>query len=1022
MDTQYEKLKKIIKQMFQMDQADLDFGIYRIMNQKRDEIEHFLDKELLPQVKEEFAKYKSSDVEDKQKELAILEKTVKESGLNPDDAPKVKELRGQLAEFGDEESLINEVFSHLATFFRRYYDDGDFLSLRRYKKDTYAIPYEGEEVKLHWANADQYYIKSTEYLKVYVFKIDNDKRVHFKLVDATEEKDNIKQEQGKERKFKLYEEEPIKVEGNGLYIQFTYLPDKAMQVELNRRTVEYINSIYKDLTVKGFQDILLPKPTPKNPKRTLLEKHLNDYTARFNFDFFIHKDLGGFLRRELDFYIKNEVLFIDDLDEEDEKKVMQSIRKFKVLKHIAQKIITFLAQLEEFQKKMWLKKKFVVDCGYCVTLDRVSEGLYEEIVKNDAQREEWVRLFAINEIEGDLMKPAYSEPLTRKFLEANPYLALDTKFFNEEFKEKLLASFDNVDEECDGVIINSENFQALNLMHGKYHEQMQCVYIDPPYNTDASAIIYKNNYKDSSWLSLMENRLTLSSMLLKENGIICVAIDDEEISGVRNLLSTIYQKQVGIVAIRSNPAGRKTKGRFAPAHEYALFFGKSEDAVPYPLTKSEKSLLRYPKRDEKGRFAWANFIRSGNNDRREDRPKLYYPIVIDKDNNISIPKMEWSNAKNEYVLLETPHAKEQLIFPVQERGEKNIEKNWQRGHARVQNELEEYRVRRDSDGTINIDFKTRMDEGSLPITWWDDKKYASANYGAAELKELFGRKEFDFSKAKQLVSDCIKASGIKVEKTAVMDFFGGSGTTAHAVISLNREDGGRRKFILVEMGQYFDTILKPRIQKVVYSKDWKDGKPTSREGISHMFKYMKLESYDDTLDNLIIKLDERQQKALDISKSAKEDYVLGYMLDIETRESDSLLNIDRFEDPFNYTLKIRDDNELKTTKIDLIETFNFLIGLYVEQTDVLRGFKVIRGKLRTGEKTLVIWRNTKEKSNEELDKFFTKQGYNTQDFEFDKIFVNGDNNLENLKVDEDRWKVSLIEEEFKKQMFGVTDI
>lgn len=256
----------------------------------------------------------------------------------------------------------------------------------------------------------------------------------------------------------------------------------------------------------------------------------------------------------------------------------------------------------------------------------------------------------------------------------------------------------------------------------------------------------------------------------------------------------------------------------------------------------------------------------------------------------------------------------------------------------------------------------------------------------------------------------------------ILDFFSGSGTTAHATINLNREDDGKRKYILVEMGKYFETVLKPRIQKVVYSKDWKDGKPVSREGISHMFKYMKLEGYEDTLDNLIVKLDERQQKALDMSNAAKENYMLGYMLDIETRESDSLLNIDRFEDPFNYTLKIRDDNELKTTRIDLIETFNYLIDLYVEQTEVIRGFKVIRGRLRTGEKTLVIWRNTKGKSNSELDTFFTKQGYNTQDFEFDKIYVNGDNNLENLKVDEDRWKVSLIEEEFKRRMFDTKDI
>ena len=279
---------------------------------------------------------------------------------------------------------------------------------------------------------------------------------------------------------------------------------------------------------------------------------------------------------------------------------------------------------------------------------------------------------------------------------------------------------------------------------------------------------------------------------------------------------------------------------------------------------------------------------------------------------------------------------------------------------------------------------------------------------------------FSFPKSIHTVKDCIFA--VTNSEDSVVDYFAGSGTTAHAVINHNRDDGGNRKYILVEMGQYFDTVLKPRIQKVVYSKDWRNGKPVSCEGISHMFKYMKLESYDDTLDNLIIKLDERQHRALDMSRSAKEEYTLGYMLDVETRESDSFLNIDKFEDPFNYTLKIRDDNELKTTKINLIETFNYLIGLYVEQTEIIRGFKVIRGRLRTGEKALVIWRNTTEKSNEELDKFFTKQGYNTQDFEFDKIFVNGDNNLENLKVDEDKWKVSLIEEVFKERMFDVKGI
>ncbi|MDR4504912.1 MAG: hypothetical protein MRK01_09015 [Candidatus Scalindua sp.] len=1005
METQYEKLKKILRQMFQMDQADLDFGIYRIMNQKRDEIEHFLDKELLPQVKEEFSKYKSVDAGEKQKELARLEKTVKESGLNPDDSPKVRELREELGTYGNEEALVNEVFSHLTTFFRRYYDDGDFLSLRRYKKDTYAIPYEGEEVKLHWANADQYYIKSSEYLRDYAFKIDGDKRVHFKLVDATEEKDNVKQEQGKERKFKLYEEEPIKIEENDLYIQFTYQPDKAKQTDLNKKTVEYVDSRDGYLVKEGYQDLFIKKSTPKNPKRTLFEKHLNDYTARFNFDFFIHKDLGGFMRRELDFYIKNEVLFIDDLDEQDEKKVMRSIGKVKVLKHIARKIITFLAQIEEFQKKMWLKKKFVVDCGYCVTLDRVPAGLYEEIVKNDAQREEWVRLFAIHEIEGDLMKPAYSEPLTRNFLEANHYLVLDTKFFSDEFKEKLLASFDNVDEACDGLIINSENFQALNLLREKYQEKVYGVYIDPPYNTDATEIVYKNGYKDSSWNCLIYDRIDKGKSLLNKNGILCATIDDCELSNLTKIIEQVMTEyEIRPVIIEYNHRGR-VKSNFAITHEYALW-----------AIKRDKDLITRKK--EKSNDIRRNLRRTGTDSTRSSSPKQFYGIEVDKQTLKIVGTTEPLALEDDIPKHKNPRT--EMIWPIDDN---NVERRWYYGRERVIQDAEEGSVwAKIIKGAIQIHYHQEGKQ-KLRKSVWTGKKLDASTYGSELLNDIFGigQRDFSFPKSLHAVEDCLQSISYGLY-TLFIDYFAGSGTTAHAVINLNREDNGNRKYILVEMGQYFDTVLKPRIQKVVYSKDWKNGKPVSREGVSHMFKYMKLESYEDTLDNLILNRDEKQQMVLDMSKAAKEDYVIGYMLDIETRESDSLLNIDRFEDPFHYTLKIRDENELKTKKIDLIETFNYLVGLYVEQTEVIRGFKVIRGKLRTGEKTLVIWRNTKEKTNEELDTFFTKQGYNTQDFEFDKIFVNGDNNLENLKVDEDRWKVSLIEEEFKKRMFDVKEI
>lgn len=1039
--TQYEKLKDILREMFQMDRADLDFGIYRIMNAKRREIENFLDKELLPQVASEFAKYRGTEMSGKKEELENTVLRLKNDGADPEKSTKVFQLREEIAKYGDDEALANEVFSHLSTFFRRYYDSGDFLSLRRYKKDTYAIPYEGEEVKLHWANADQYYIKTSEYLKDYCFKLPGtDKKAHFKLVDASQEKDNIKTEAGKERKFRLHEEEPIRIEGKEVFIQFVYLPEKEKQDNFNKKTIEALTAEFRK-KLKDFAELFAPAPTAKNPKRAFLEKHLYSYTARFNFDFFIHKDLGGFLRRELDFYMKNEVLFVDDLDAQDEKKLKSAVAKIKVIKHIAQKIIVFLAQLEDFQKKLWLKKKFVVGCGYCVTLDCVPEARYAEIVKNEAQCEEWVKLFAIDEIERDLTMPGYSKPLTIEFLKANPYLVLDTKHFDEQFKEKLLANFDNLDKDCDGIIINSENYQALNVLQEKYKEKVKCIYIDPPYNTSEETFVYKNLYKHSSWVAMIANKIEKSLGMLKDDSILQVAIDDEELYRLKMVLDGILNEEryIGTIVVQSNPRGRGINSHFATSHDYYLNYAintQIASVVDQPLTEEQEQ--GYALTDSSSTYRLLPFRRSGGLSTPDERPNSEYSIYYSKTDNkiIGIGGSRQEPYPNEYrpasvLILKNDGTIEEkspdyikslididIIMPVDTGGRRRVWRWSDREKILEAVHNGDFIVSR-SGGKYSVQLKDRIKEGRKPKTIWVDSKYDASSHGTNLLQEILGnRRLFGYPKSIYSTTDAIHCVLGDSPDSICLDYFAGSGTTAHAIINLNRLDEGRRKYILVEMGEYFDTVLKPRIQKVVYSKDWKDGKPVSREGISHMFKYMRLEGYDDTLDNLVAHRTDGQQKTLEkMGAQAREDYMLSYSLDIETKASDSLLNIDRFTDPFNYTLKIRKDNELKDQKIDLAETFNYLIGLYVEQVETIRGFKVVRGKLRTGEKTLVIWRNTKEKSNVALDEFFKKQKYNTLDFEFDLIFVNGDNNLENLKVAEDKWKVRLIEEEFKKRMF-----
>ena len=152
--------------------------------------------------------------------------------------------------------------------------------------------------------------------------------------------------------------------------------------------------------------------------------------------------------------------------------------------------------------------------------------------------------------------------------------------------------------------------------------------------------------------------------------------------------------------------------------------------------------------------------------------------------------------------------------------------------------------------------------------------------------------------------------------------------------------------------------------------------------------------------------------------------MLSYMLDVDSKDSPSLLNIDAFEDPFNYKLKIATGSagETKPVTVDLVETFNYLLGLTVHHIDHIRGFRVVQGTSPEGEKVLVIWRNLKEKPNEDLEEFFRKQEYNPRDMEFDLICVNGDNNLENIRRPDETWKVRLIEEDFKRLMFDVEDV
>lgn len=1063
MERNYEKLKNILSEMFQFDQSDLDFGIYRIMNHKREEIEKFLNIDLLPQVKQQLEIYSSSEGKAVEEELEEVKKKLDELEIVYEDNAKYMKLKSKLDNAFNLEDAQNEVYSHLANFFSRYYKDGDFISLRRYKKDVYAIPYEGEEVKLHWANSDQYYIKTSEYFKDYSFKLENGKEVCFKLVEAETEQNNKKEQEGKERRFIIYKEEPVIISSNQLVIQFEYKIDKDKQNKLVDEAIETISQhLNENEELTAFKQLLSSSPTEKNKKRILLEKYLNDYVSRNTFDYFIHKDLGGFLRRELDFYIKNEIMFLDDINTENEVSFEKYLAKIKVIKNIGEKIITFLAQIEEFQKKLWLKKKFIYDTNYCLTLDKVPERLYYKILENKEQVEEWIKLFAIDEIKGDLANTPYTEPLTIEFLKENPYLVLDTVFFDEDFKDKIIERIDNLDENIDGLMIHSENFQALNLLQERYNEQIKCCYIDPPYNTNASKIIYKNGYEHSSWISLINDRLIYARKLISEDGIIEVAIDDYELRHLNLLMSQVFgiNNFISNIAILTNPKGRDQEF-IAQAHDYNVLYAKNKSvAKTYDFLLSEEEMLKkYPLEDENNDFyRELPLKRTGSEKFREDRPFMFFPFIYDrKSAKLDVlPEGEYLNIYNkiinkfndEYLLSlkkDYEYKGYEFILPVDEGGNYL---RWRWGYDSCKNGVKEGTIfaKKTQKNTINIYEKNMGENFVTPKSLWYGERYDASSKGTNLLKNMINNNVFDYPKSLFTVIDSLRIGSDK--SSIIIDFFGGSGTTAHATIELNRSDKSKRKYILVEMGEHFNTVTKPRIQKAIYSKDWKNGKPVSREGISHIFKYFRLESYEDTLNNLDVNLNEQQLKTLEKSQDLKEKYMLSYMLEKETEESMSLLNIDNFKNPFDYQLKINKNLETRNTKMDLVETFNYLLGLVVDSIEKKEYFntefnedkiklqnsekhnseylfKKVEGKTLDGEKVLIIWRTMTDdiaKDNLVLDAYFEKKRYNANDFEYDKIYVNGDNNLPNMKLDEDMWKVILIEEEFKKRMFDIQDI
>lgn len=1008
-----DRFQALLRDLFQLDTADLDFGIYRLYHIRRDEIEAFITKQIPETVAATFGQADESERVEIQRQVEEAARAIRDEvggesfELDGRVREAIKQAPGRtlhdaiarydmaLSRLGQAEGIEAQqidVFNHLYAFFSRYYEDGDFIPKRRYgASETYAVPYEGEEVYLHWANRGQHYVKSAEYLRDYAFAVDalgGPYHVRFSLADATLPTDNTK---GDTRYFYPRVSDVV-YEAKALTIPFVYrlpTPEELEHHGANAKGQESILRESLDVMLGAVTDDALAlalKATVKiidKEEISLLLHRLRHFVRKQTSDYFVHKDLAGFLTRELEFYIKDQVLQLADLDGD----LMRKLRMISAFRHVAEDIITFLDQLERVQCRLFEKKKFVLSTEYLCTLQTVPEELWPTVLENHAQHEEWRELFALEDSPDE------------GFLHDHPTLAISTRHFDSHFQNELLSSFDNIDDSIDGLLIRAENYQALSLLQQTHHSRVSCVHIDPPYNTDTSGFLYKNAYRHSSWLAMMQERILASIGLLERDGYFMCHIDENEYERLHLLLEYSHLPDAGtIVWDKRNPmnAGRGV----ANEHEYIVC--RTQQTTPIYLRNENVAWILEAARQ-------AVSIHRGVT----DAARQQFSAAVSANKALSGGEKAYRLLDEEgrpyqSVSLRAPEPRsdpkfhQPLLHPVTGKP-CPVPPN---GFSRTPDTLAEMMER--GEILFGADEKTQPRQKVL-LTEETKRQIPSviqnAYKGKADLDPL--GLDFPYCHPVSLYDTLVGATTRADSASVVLDYFAGSATTAHAVIDLNRLDGGDRRFVLVEMAEYFNSVLLPRIQKVMYCPNWKKGKPVGYpeadilgewpewvERTPRLVKVIRLEGYEDALHNLVTEETlerERERSAAYKEALGEREYRLRYLAKLPLEASTTMLAVDKLEHPFAYTLEVLTDHGPEERTVDLVETFNFLYGLRVRRIRSIendldqRSYRLVAGDRRNGETVLVIWRDT-EGLAPELERAFLEphiQGY-------DRVLINAD--------------------------------
>jgi adenine specific DNA methylase Mod len=779
----------------------------------------------------------------------------------------------------------SELFEKLYTFFSRYFSESGsiyFVNTPSYHQIYEKIYTDKEDVILFWKTRDLYYIKTDRIFKSLEIKIEENGKEYKFYFDASK----FEYKKANEKREVIYELDEAKTTKEKIYF-YVYYSEKGKTTKID----EILKKLKKK-EIKITEDIL--------------EKAFKRFEQQSEVDYFIHKNSKAFLTEQLKLYIYN-YLFKEKQDWTKER--LDQIYKFQ---EIAELIIDFVSKFEDELVKIWNKPRFVFNSNYVITLDRIIKQnkekgfeIIEKIINHrnfNEQVKEWKELgiigenFSKNEI---IQKSVTGKELNKKY----QFLPIDTKYF-KDLEIEILSLFDDLDNQLDGWLIKSENYQALNTILPKFKEKVQTIYIDPPFNKEQDAdYLYNVKYKDSTWITLLENRLKLARDLLKETGSIFVRCDYNGNMYVRLLMDEIFGEENfrNEIIIQRGLQTRKAEKKF--------------------LNKTD-SLLFYLKNSEKGLLSILEVEKEHVKSYRETLDTL--KKLLSQEEYQKIEKLLNESLWMPFLSMpgEQKTTQYREIFGIKLFPPKGRHWAFSQENLDIAVKEDKARLKCANCGFIITNNNRANFNGKCPQCEREDfigeilSLYNQINNNWTDIPGYEQDPDFPTKNSEILLKRVIESTSR--EGDLVIDFFLGSGTTTATAHKL------KRKWIGIEMGEHFYSVVLPRMKKVLaYDKSGiskeKDVKEKYNENnAGGFFKYYELEQYEEILRKAKY-LEPKEQKTL-----FDKDFNYLFSTDPKMLESIEL-------DYENNIIKVDLTKIYPEKQIDIHETLSNLKGKWVKR-------------------------------------------------------------------------------------------